>query len=66
MNTFDLFIFAFLCSLTPMLIVFGAVPAYLDTPAPVAMVKTGRVYSVWLCVVCTFFVLLSSIATTIQ
>ena len=44
MNTFNIFLFAFLCSLTPMIVIFGAIPAYFDAPAPVTMVKTGRVY----------------------
>ena len=65
MNTFDIFLFAFVCSLTPMIIIFGAIPAYFDTPAPVTMVRSGQVYSVWFCMICAFFVLLSSIAPTI-
>ena len=64
MNTFNIFLFAFLCSLTPMIVIFGAIPAYFDAPAPVTMVKPGRVYSVWFCMVCAIAVLFSFIAAT--
>lgn len=61
MNAFDLLIFSFLCSLTPMILIFGAVPGYFDAPTLDVMHKNGTSRSVWMCMISTIFLILSSV-----